>query len=58
MFHIFLTALSSILGDAMPLILKIFTFCKKCNTGEIYIVMYPNYDCVAMADNDLEMGDK
>ena len=58
MFRIFLTALSSKHGDAMPLILEIITFCKKYNRDKMNTVMYAKYDCTAKMNNDLERGEK
>ena len=54
MFRIFLTALSSKHGDAMPLILEIITFCKKYNSDKMNTVMYY---CTAKMNNDLEKGE-
>ena len=57
MFRIFLTALSSKHGDAMPLILEINTFCKMYNRDKMNTVMYAKYDCTAKMNNDLERGE-
>ena len=57
MFRIFLTALSSKHGDAMPLLLEINTFCKMYNRDQMNTVMYAKYDCTAKMNNDLERGE-
>ena len=57
MFRIFLTALSSKHGDAMPLILEIITFCKKYNRDKMNTLMYAKYDCTAKMNNGLERGE-
>ena len=51
-----MSAVCSVYGDAMVLILKIITFCKEHNLEQKWITMCAKFSNIVMANNALAWG--